>query len=402
MFDIAIIGGGPVGLCAALVLQHSGRRVAVVEAGDLEQAQADGLNARSIALSASSVQIFRALGVWQQIEAQAAPIRQIHVSARGRWGVTRLRADDYQLDALGYVIENHALGRCLLNAVETSGNIKLQQQAEFESISQDAKVRIAYRKNKRRAQLESCLALIADGAHSQARAALGIGHQNIDYGQAVVICNVELGKPKIDTAYERFTPQGPLAMLPLGGKRYACVWTLSLQQAAATRDLDDAKFRAALQDCFGFRLGLIEQVGKRFSIPVQRTRADTLQSGRCLLIGNAANALHPVAGQSFNLALRDIACLYELLSDQSLADLDSDSFGTMADQYEMLRLKEQRQVIRYGDGLVTLFSNELPLIGQMRAAGLGLLDLMPALKAQAALSGMGLTFGGNRLLRGHL
>ena len=218
----------------------------------------------------------------------------------------------------------------------------------------------------------------------------------------MVISNVEVSKPKIDTAYERFTPQGPLAMLPLGGKRYACVWTLAPQTAAAACAQNDADFGAALQDCFGFRLGLIERVGKRFSIPIQRTRADALQCGRCLLVGNAANALHPVAGQSFNLSLRDIACLYELLSEQSSAALDAGKFDALADEYEMLRLQEQRQVIRYGDGLVTLFSNELPLFDHLRAAGLGLLDLLPPLKAQAALAGMGMTFGGNRLLRGQL
>ena len=402
MRDIAIIGGGLVGLCAALVLQHPKRSVTIVEAGNLEQVQAEGLNARSIALSASSVQIFRALGIWPQIEAQAAPIRHIHVSSRGRWGATRLRAADYQLDALGYVIENQALSRCLLDAVEASKKIKLLQNAAFESITQDSTVNIAYRKNRRVTRFEARLALIADGAQSAARALLGIGHQTIDYGQAVVISNVEVGKPKTGTAYERFTPQGPLAMLPLGGKRYACIWTLTPQQAAEACVQDDAEFSAALQDCFGFRLGLIERVGKRFSIPIQRTSADTLQSGRCLLIGNAANALHPVAGQSFNLSLRDIACLYELLCDQPAVDFDAGRFSALADEYEMLRLKEQRLVIGYGDGLVTLFSNELPLFDHLRAAALSLLDLLPALKAQAALAGMGMTFGGNRLLRGHL
>jgi len=399
--DIAIIGGGLVGLCAALVLQHPGRRVSIVEAGNLEQRRAEGLNARSIALAASSVQVFRALGIWSQIEAQAAPIRHIHVSSRGRWGVTRLRAEDYQLDALGYVIENQALGRCLLEAVEDLDNIKLEQNAEFESIDQAAAVTIGYRKNKRKQHLEARLALIADGAHSQARAALGIGHESFDYGQAVVICNVEVSKPKIDTAYERFTPQGPLAMLPLGGKRYACVWTLAPEQANTACSRDDAEFSADLQDCFGFRLGLIERVGERFSIPIQRTRAAALHAGRCLLIGNAANALHPVAGQSFNLSLRDIACLHELLCERPLAELD-DELSQLVSDYETLRAEEQGRVIRYGDGLITMFSNELPLFDVVRAAGLGLLDLLPPLKSQAALTGMGMTFGGNRLLRGHL
>ncbi len=402
MRDIAIIGGGPVGLCAALAMQHSKRSITVIEAGNLEQAPSDGLNARSIALSASSMQIFRALGIGSQIEARAAPIRHIHISSRGHWGVTRLEAAQYDLDAMGYVIESQALGRCLLDAVEASGNIELQQEAGFESISQSATVNIGYRKNRRLKQLEARLALIADGARSPARAALGIGSQTIDYGQSVLISNIEVSKPKTDTAYERFTPQGPLAMLPLGTNRYACVWTLAPLQAVKACEQDEVEFSAALQDCFGFRLGLIEAVGKRFSIPVQRTRADALQRGRCLLIGNAANALHPVAGQSFNLSLRDIACLYELLGEQSLMEVDANGFAVLANEYEKLRLQEQRQVIGYGDGLVTLFSNELPVIGHLRAAGLGLLDLVPALKAQTALAGMGMTFGGNRLLRGHL
>ncbi len=298
MRDIAIIGGGLVGLCAALILQHPGRRVAVIEAADLGQQQPRGLNARSIALAASSVQIFRALGLWQQIEARAAPIRRIHVSARGRWGVTRLRAEDYALDALGYVVENNALSQILLAAVEAADNIQLEDQAGFESITQGAKVEIGYRKNKRLKKLETALALVADGARSQARSALGIEHHSIDYGQAVVISNVEVSQPQNDTAYERFTAQGPLAMLPLGGKTYACVWTLDLDQAAALCDLDEAEFGAQLQDCFGYRLGLIERVGERFSLALQRTRAEALQQGRCLLIGNAANALHqcPASG----------------------------------------------------------------------------------------------------------
>lgn len=402
MSDIAIIGGGLVGLCAALILQHPGRRVAVIEAADLGQQQPRGLNARSIALAASSVQIFRALGLWQQIEAQAAPIRRIHVSARGRWGVTRLRADDYDLDALGYVIENNALSEILLAAVEAADSIQLEDQAGFESIIQGAKVEIGYRKNKRLKKLETTLALVADGARSQARSALGIEHHSIDYGQAVVISNVEVSQPQNDTAYERFTAQGPLAMLPLGGKTYACVWTLNLDRAAAICALDETEFGAQLQDCFGYRLGLIERVGERFSLALQRTRAEALQQGRCLLIGNAANALHPVAGQSFNLGLRDLACLYELLADQDLTNLDDDSIGAIASEYESLREREQQQVIRFGDGLVTLFSNELPIFDHVRAAGLGLLDLLPALKTQAAFTGMGMTFGGNRLLRGHL
>jgi 2-octaprenyl-6-methoxyphenol hydroxylase len=402
MRDVAIIGGGLVGLCAALVLQHRKRSVTIIEAGNFAPRPVVGLAARSIALSISSVQILRALGLWSQIEAQAAPIRQIHVSARAHWGVTRLQAKDYELDALGYVIENQLLNDCLLQAVLGSAQIELQQDAAFASIEQDTHVDIGYQQQDRCHRLQAQLALIADGARSQARAALGIGHQSIDYGQTVVISNIEVSRARSDTAYERFTAGGPLAMLPLGAKRYACVWSMKPAAAEQLCRADDAGFSAALQDCFGYRLGLIETAGPRFSLPLQRTRADALKAGRCLLIGNAANALHPVAGQGFNLALRDIACLHELLCEQPRDDLDNAAIATLGDRFEHRRLREQRRVIRYGDGLVTLFSNDLPVLGQLRATGLGLLDLLPALKAQAAFSGMGLGFGGNRLLRGHL
>jgi len=402
MRDIAIIGGGLVGLCAALALEHPQRRVTIVEAGSFAPQPARGLAARSIALSFSSVQILRALGLWPQIEAQAAPIRQIHVSARAQWGVARLRAGDYDLDALGYVIENQALTDCLLSAVQDSPRIELREQAAFERIAEDGGVRIGFRQDDRRRRLQARLALVADGAQSQARAALGIGHQRIDYGQSVVISNVEVSRPCEDTAYERFTSSGPLAMLPLGGPRYACVWTMTPAMSGRVVELDDAEFAASLQECFGHRLGFIERASRRFCMPLQRTRADTLRAGRCLLIGNAANALHPVAGQSFNLALRDVASLYELLCDRPLEELDDAGIDELTGTYERQRLREQARVIRYGDGLVTLFSNDLPALGQLRAGGLALLDLLPALKAQAAFSGMGLTFGGNRLLRGHL
>ena len=402
MRDLTIIGGGPVGLCAALVLQHPARRVSLIEAGELGGETGPGLGARSIALSYSSLQIFRAIGVWQQLQEQAAPIRHIHISARGRWGATRLAAADHGLDALGYVIEYRHLMACLHAAASAAKRIQLLDRADFRSIAQNDAVSVGYRRQKRSGKIESRLALIADGAQSRAREAIDIGHDSIDYGQTVLISNVEVSQPRADTAYERFTDQGPLAMLPLRGKNYACVWTLGTSRAEQVMQLDNAHFCTALQQEFGYRLGAIKHAGERFAMPLKRVRAEALQRGRCLVIGNAANALHPVAGQSFNLALRDIACIYELMIDQDLAQLDNESVGAMALDYERRRVVEQSRVVRYGDGLVSLFSNELPLLRQGRAVALGLLDLVPALKAQVTLSGMGMTFGGNRLLRGHL
>ncbi len=401
MSGIAIVGGGMVGLSAALALAGCAREVAIVEAGKPREMEASGFNARSIALSTSSVQIFRALGVWDAIAAQAAPIEHIHISARGRWGVTRLHARDYELDALGYVIESHALGRCLLEAVDAMAGIELFDAARFEAIAQHDGVEIAFRRKRKRMTLEPEFAVIADGAESPARAALGIDHRVVDYAQTVIVCNVEVGAARTRDAFERFTPQGPLAMLPLGGRRYACVWTLRPAAAESIAALDEGAFCAALEDAFGFRLGGIERAGERFALPLRRVQADALAAGRCVLLGNAANALHPVAGQSFNLSLRDIASLYELLVERPLETLDDAGIEQLGADYATARAAEHARVIRYGDGLVTLFSNPLPLLDPTRAAALGLLDLLPALKAQVAFTGMGLAFGGNRLLRGH-
>jgi 2-octaprenyl-6-methoxyphenol hydroxylase len=397
---LILIGLMPI--CAALVLQHTSRNITLIEATDIRSPDQGGMNSRSIALSSSSVQIFRALGIWPQLSSRATAIRNIHVSAQGRWGVTRMRAQDYDLDALGYVVDNQVLTQCLLQAVDDSTRIKLELKSEFETIEQEQSVTINYRKNKHLQSLQSQLVLIADGARSKAREALDIPHHNVDYGQSVVICNVRVSDAKSHCAFERFTSQGPLAMLPLGDSSYACVWTLDPDIAEQVSKYSDSEFASALQDCFGYRLGSIDEVGARFSIPLQRTRAERLQCGRCVLIGNAANALHPVAGQGFNLALRDIACLYELLVEQNLDEMEFKEIEEFGKIFENQRLAEHNKVVRYGDGLVTLFSNELPLVDHLRAAGLSLLDLFPALKTQVALSGMGMTYGGNRLLRGHL
>lgn len=400
--DITIVGGGLVGLSAALALQGSGQTIKVIESSSLHHPESGGLNARSIAVSYSSVQIFRALGVWQSIKKQAAAIRNIHVSSQGYWGVTRLSASELELDAMGYVIESRLLAASLLEKVEASDNIELLTGAQFESIETNDKSRVCYQFEGQHYQQLSSLAIIADGANSSAREHLGVEHDTVDYGQTAIITNLEFSKPVDAMAYERFTEQGPLAILPLGGKRYACVWTRNIEDAGALMQLDEAEFIDELQRCFGFRMGYIEAIGQRFSFDLQRVEARQLTKGQCLLIGNAANALHPVAGQGFNLALRDIATLYDLLGGQKMSDLDDATKLNLLAAYEANRKAEQNRVIRMGDGLVSLFSNQLPVLNHLRAGSLAALDLLPPLKTQVALSGMGMSFGGNALLRGRL
>ncbi len=400
--DIVIVGGGLVGLSAALALQHPDRHISVIESSALAQKAVTGLGARSIALSYASMQIFKALGLSRDIKTAASPINTIHISSQGEWGVTRLQACDYDLEAMGYVIESAKLGTLLLDRVKRSKSISLNTRAEFESAHFGDQVKLSYRCQDQLQEMDASLVLIADGTQSKTRSSLGIEHRTVDYAQAAIITNVEVSKPGSGIAYERFTQSGPLAMLPLGRNRYACVWTQNPDIIRELMQLDDEQFTASLQRSFGYRLGFIDRTGPRYDFPLVRTEALGLVKDRCLLIGNAANTLHPVAGQGLNLALRDVASLTHLLEDVTLRSLDGQSINQLLDDYESLRVAEQRQVVRLGDGIVSLFSNDLPVLKQIRAGALALLDIVPPLKAEVAMSGMGFSDAGNPMLRGRM
>jgi 2-octaprenyl-6-methoxyphenol hydroxylase len=400
--DIAIIGGGLVGLSAALALQQSGRSISIIESSDLVHNESTGLNTRSIALSYASVQILKALDIWQEIKTQAAPIKTIHVSSQGEWGVTRLQALDYELDAMGYVVESQVLGKLLLDRVRKSKEISLNTRSKFESANFSDCVNLRFHSREKLQQLNADLVLVADGSDSKTRSSLGIEIRRIDYEQSAIIANLEVSKPSPGVAYERFTKSGPLAMLPLGGKRYACVWTHDPDISNELLQQDDEQFLASLQHSFGYRLGFFEKVSPRFSFPLYRTEAQGLVKNKCLLLGNAANTLHPVAGQGLNLALRDVASLSQLFCNQKIRSLDEAAIRRLLDEYEAERVIEQRQVARLGDGMVSLFSNDLVVLKKLRAGALALLDIVPPLKTAVAMSGMGFGYAGNRLLRGRM
>lgn len=400
--DIVVIGGGLVGLSAALALQQPGRHITILESSAIQKKQPSGLNARSIALSYASVQIFRALGLWPEIKSLASPIKTIHISSQGEWGVMRLQASDYALEAMGYVVESQVLDSLLLDRIERSKGIFLIRGASFESVEFSNYVNLHYRIEDKMQALNARLVLVADGTQSKARSSLGIEHRDINYAQAAIIANVEVSQPKPGVAYERFTKNGPLAMLPLGGRRYACVWTHDPDTSDELVQLGDEQFLTSLQHCFGYRLGFLEKVSPRFCFPLHRTEALGLIKNRCVLLGNAANTLHPVAGQGLNLALRDVASLSQLFRNAHIQSLDELSIGQLLDDYESSRVVEQRQVARLGDGMVSLFSNDLPVLKKLRAGALALLDIVPSLKAEVAMSGMGFSHGGNPMLRGRM
>ncbi len=384
-YDIAIIGSGIVGLLSALTLARKGFNVVLTDAYkiSINSDEIDPLNVRSIALSLSSKQILQSFGFWQGLQPYCQPILDIQVSSQGHWGVTRLNHLQQQCDALGYVVESHHLTNALTRNIESVKNITLIDEASCEAFdNNDNGCHISLNKNNKTLKLEVKLGLICDGANSKTRDMAGFSSTSTDYQQMAIAAHVSGKHTQNSIAYERFTPEGPMAMLPLTDGRYGLVWTNSIDRSKQLMAMNEDEFLSALHQDFGFRLGRIEKIGTRITFPLHRIISKKLSHNRCVVLGNSAHNLHPVAGQSLNLAIRDIAHLNDFLT--SFDDLEQ-TLGN----YQALRQKDHDQVIQLGDTLITLFSNNVPILNHVRSAGLAFMDVLPTLKNDFAWRGMG-------------
>jgi 2-octaprenyl-6-methoxyphenol hydroxylase len=393
--DVLIVGGGLVGASLACALEGSGLSVAIIEAYPLNSQSQPCYDDRTVALSYGSRVIFESMGLWSLLEGRVEAIETIHISDRGHFGVTRLHHDEEGVEALGYVAENRVLGEVLYQRLEENKNVKLHCPAELTGIDQQADcVRVEYQEQGKACSLQAKLLVAADGVTSQVRELLQIGISKQDYRQSAVITNVTPGQSHKHVAYERFTDSGPLAFLPMTENRCSVVWTASAQQAEELVGLDDDEFLKRLQQRFGYRLGRLKKTGKRHVYPLALVEATQVVRGRVVVVGNAAHALHPVAGQGFNLALRDIALLAEMM-------VTGDDVGskTMLQSYETMREKDAHRVYRFTDMLVKVFSNDISPLAHLRAAGLVVADLIPSVKHQLARQSMGLSGRMSRLAR---
>lgn len=394
--DVLIIGGGLAGASLACALEGSGLSIEIIEAFPLNTDTQPCYDDRTVALSYGSRVIFEAMGLWQDMADRIEPIRTIHISDRGHLGVTRLRHHEEGVEALGYVAENRVLGEVLYQRLQDNPDVLLHCPAEVQDIQQqENSVLLRYSENGEQHELSAELVIVADGVTSKTREMLQIGISRQDYKQSAVITNVTPGQPHQDVAYERFTDTGPLAFLPLTENRCSVVWTVPSEQAAELAALDDEVFLEKLQQRFGFRLGRLKKVGKRHVYPLALVESTQVVRGRVVIMGNAAHAIHPVAGQGFNLALRDIALLAELLVSASFEHLDE----TLV-TYEQMREQDARRVYRFTDALVKIFSNDFAPLAHARAAGLLATDLMPFVKHRLARQSMGLSGRLSRLGRG--
>ena len=393
-FDIAVIGGGMVGASLALAAAAAGRRIVLIEGVAPDSGAHQSFDERTTALGNASRRILEALGVWDSVADQCGVIRAIHVSDAGRFAFAHLNAREQGIEAFGFVLPNRVLGAALWQQIRANDRIRVYMPAAAESISTDA-AGVTVRLADQVTQLRARLAVAADGAQSAVRRDAGITATEADYGQVAIVANVATDTPHDGTAFERFTPAGPLALVPLRDGSYTLIWARSAQDAAAALGASAEEFLSQLQQHFGWRVGKFITVGRRAGYPLKLTRADAAVAQRTVLIGNAAQSLHPVAGQGFNLALRDVAALAELVA--AAGDPGADA---LLAAFAQGREEDRRGVTRFTDGLIRMFGDTRAPVRFARGAGLLLFDLLPP--AKSALARISLGFGGRtpRLARG--
>ncbi|RLQ23470.1 2-octaprenyl-6-methoxyphenyl hydroxylase [Seongchinamella sediminis] len=393
-YDIVIAGGGMVGISLALYLARvlpASASIALVEGFPFPEPRPGhkpdyhpSFDARSTALSYSSRLVYQRLELWPELQQWLCPIESIHVSNRGRFGSTLMHAGDHGWDALGYVVENAWLGASLAQALHRQGRVELISPATVTDASPAGQLTRLHLQGAPAAELEAGLLVVADGAASGLRRQLGLGVSEKSYRQQALVANVGFDQPHRGCAFERFTDRGPLALLPLLGvagsaNRSGLVWTLAPEEAEHLLACPEAEFLQALQQRFGYRLGRLQQVGQRHAYPLSLVKSDEQVRQGVVVMGNAAHALHPVAGQGFNLALRDVAELAGVLAD---AGGRGEPYGSLAvlQRYERRQRADQQRTIEFSDRLPGLFMLADPVIGLVRDAALSGLDLLPSLK----------------------
>ena len=390
-FDVVIAGGGLIGGSLACALSGTGLRVALVEAVAAEAPEQPSYDERVIALSWGSRRILEAVGLWDAVAPDAAPIHQVHISDRGHFGFSRLDRTELGVDALGYVVPARTLGVAIREALAEHRGVEVLCPARLtgQRVHADGvDLRVNHGGGPR--TLTARLLVAADGGESAIRKGLGIQAEERPYAHDAIITTVTADRPRPAVAFERFTETGPLALLPMTQGRFSVVWTCREDETAEILALGDEAFLARLQGRFGHRLGRLTRPAARRAYPLKLLLTRKTVQPRLVLIGNAAHTLHPVAGQGFNLGLRDVAALAEVLADCADQGGDPGSESVLA-VYGSWRGRDQREVAWLTDGLARLFVNPWLPVRLARGAGLLGLDLWgPARRALARrLMGVG-------------
>ncbi len=386
-YQVAIIGGGLVGASLALALQAGARArgwsILLVEPFAPGHEYQPSYDARCSALSFGTRRIYERHGLWTAIAERAEAIRDIHVSERGRFGATRLSAVEEGVEALGYVVENAWIGHCLWRALDPEV-VHWRCPAQVQALQPlDDGYRLTLDDES---QIDCDLAVLADGGRSQLREQLGIHVKQTPYGQTALIANISPARNHGGLAFERFTADGPLALLPLPEKRCALVWTRPLADAQRLLALDDKAFLGELQQAFGYRLGALRQVGVRHAYPLVLSEAEEQVRPHLAVLGNAAHGMHPIAGQGYNLSLRDT----QALADALLGSEAQPGDFHVLQAYLAGQQRDQALTVGFSDQVTRLFGRDNTLLNHGRHLGLLALDLLPPAKRWFARQAMGM------------
>ena len=382
MYDIVVIGGGLAGSGLACALARGKAGIALVEERQAQGENSQDDDARGIALSLSSRKLLDRIGLWSKLEQSACPVERIHVSTQGRFGCVRMSAGMLDLDALGFVVRAQELGRTLFEEAAKHDNIDIFCPATAAGIYRDAdSVTVRVRQAGEDTTLRCKLLVIADGAFSNTRELAGIKTSIHDYSQTAIVSNVSISRDHRNTAYERFTPDGLIAILPLKDGRCVTVMVVPADKVDSYVQLDNEEYLGHLQQTFGKRLGRLSRLGARKSYPLFLLRPEQQTHDRVVLLGNAAHTIHPNGAQGFNLVLRDVAALAAHLG-ATLQDGGDAGAGEVLDAYGLSRKADQRRVIRFSDSLQRAFNDTTPLKSALRNSAMWVLDALPTLKKE--------------------
>ena len=380
LYDVVIVGAGMSGSLFALFLLKQNKHLKVLLLDEnperiesLTQSNNPSFDSRCIALSAGSVDILNELKIWQEIKSDAQAIQQIQVSDKGYFGAADLLPGSGQ-SAFGYVVALQYVGKVLARALSSFPSLTVLHNAKLETMQQQlAFVRCQLSNGS---TIKASLCVGADGSNSQVRELAKIEAAHTDYQRSAIICNVRCSKPHLNVAYERFTESGPIALLPLTDNRYSLVYCIKNESVKQVEGLNDEQFLQQLQQCFGYRAGVFEEAGKRDIYPLSLLKTKQPIAHRVVCIGNAAHSLHPVAGQGFNLGLRDLYVLANVITTTEPNEVGSFS---MLNRYWKYRKADHNKTILMTDSLVRLFSNNYQILSVPRTIGLQAITLFPFL-----------------------
>jgi 2-octaprenyl-6-methoxyphenol hydroxylase len=383
-YDAVIIGAGPVGLILAIGLAKQGKSVAIVEKEAVQQSPS--FDGRVLALTNGSMNVLDSLGLWNDLQAVTTEIKHVHVSQKGYLGLTQIHADEMNVDALGYSVTSADLGKELWKKAEEEAKIKILSEAElvsFESDNQEVQLKIT--RGGGSETLSSQIIVGADGTNSKVREILNIPAIEKSYDAFGVIAKIETEEDPQGWSYERFTTEGPVALLPMGGKFHKAVMVVPNKKIEQVKAFSDDKFIDAFTEKMGERLGEFVSVSNRVSYPLIESYAKKMIANRAMLIGNASHTQHPVAAQGLNLGISDIAELL-LLTDQQKDLGNADRLL----EYERLRQPEHERIMGFTDSLIQIFETKSSVVGHLRGLGLMAMESMPNQRKKLAKMAMGL------------